>query len=363
MKVCVLGLRGIPGVAGGIETHCEQLYPRLARLRRQDDIIIVGRQAYIGNDARKLDTNLSVQPLPAARHSYFETITNTILGVFAARFRFGADLVHIHAIGPGLLLPLARLFGLKTVLTHHGEDYARSKWNGAAKRVLRIGEYMGVRFADAVIAVSPSVSARLKADFPARAERISYVPNGADHFGEQAALDETVLSRFGLEPDAYVVSVGRLVPEKGFHELIEAHRLSGIELPLVIVGSDAGSAYEARIRASADANVVFTGAQPHAAVAALLKHARLFVLASHHEGLPIAALEAMAMDAPLLVSDITPNRNLELPDANYFHVGDINDLSDKLIACIELRPRVKLQKQFRWDSIASRTSEIYDELK
>ena len=32
MKVVVIGTRGIPNIQGGVETHCEELYPRLAKM-------------------------------------------------------------------------------------------------------------------------------------------------------------------------------------------------------------------------------------------------------------------------------------------------------------------------------------------
>ena len=46
MKICAIGLRGIPDVMGGIETHCEHLYPRLAHLDEKLEIIVIGRSAH-----------------------------------------------------------------------------------------------------------------------------------------------------------------------------------------------------------------------------------------------------------------------------------------------------------------------------
>ena len=49
-KVCVIGLRGVPGVMGGIESHCEQIFPRLKRLSAEYDITIIGRRPYVGGE-------------------------------------------------------------------------------------------------------------------------------------------------------------------------------------------------------------------------------------------------------------------------------------------------------------------------
>ena len=44
MKIVVTGTRGIPGIQGGVETHCEELYPLIAD--KQHEIIVVRRPYY-----------------------------------------------------------------------------------------------------------------------------------------------------------------------------------------------------------------------------------------------------------------------------------------------------------------------------
>lgn len=65
---------------------------------------------------------------------------------------------HIHAIGPSLLTPLARLMGLKVVVTDHGPDYDRQKWGKIAKSVLRLGEKMGRMYANEIIVISSVIA-------------------------------------------------------------------------------------------------------------------------------------------------------------------------------------------------------------
>ena len=45
IKIIVTGTRGIPDILGGVETHCEELYPRLAN--NKYTITIVRRSCYI----------------------------------------------------------------------------------------------------------------------------------------------------------------------------------------------------------------------------------------------------------------------------------------------------------------------------
>lgn len=66
--------------------------------------------------------------------------------------------MHIHAIGPALLTPMARLLGMKVVFTHHGPDYDRNKWGTAAKTILKLGERMGTKYANEVIVISEVIN-------------------------------------------------------------------------------------------------------------------------------------------------------------------------------------------------------------
>ncbi len=51
MKIIVLGTRGIPNVQGGVETHCEQLFPRIVKLGCEVELIT--RKPYISRKERK----------------------------------------------------------------------------------------------------------------------------------------------------------------------------------------------------------------------------------------------------------------------------------------------------------------------
>ena len=164
-RVCVVGLRGIPGVMGGIESHCEQVFPRLKALSQQYDITIIGRKPYIPGGAYEYQ-GVRVVPLPALKNKYLEAISNTALAVFYARFALKAEILHIHGIGPALLGPLGRALGMKLVVTHHGRDFERQKWNAIAKAALRLGERCATAAANRIIVVSKSVTEELRRRHP-----------------------------------------------------------------------------------------------------------------------------------------------------------------------------------------------------
>jgi glycosyltransferase involved in cell wall biosynthesis len=358
VDLCVTGLRGIPGVMGGVETHCEELLPRVAALAPDLSIEVVGRKAFIP-DAPYDYRGVHVTAVTAPRRASTEAIASTFLAVLHAARR--SKMIHIHAIGPALLAPLARLLGLRVIMTHHGDDYDRAKWGRFAKAMLRLGERLGVRYAHQVIAVAPTLADRLKGQFPDKAGSIRYIPNGAPDLPDDLSTQQ-VLEQFGLQPKGYILAIGRLVPEKGFDYLVRAFRRLDQRRKLVIVGSDIhDSDFSRELLRQADQQVLFLGSQPRSVLRRLYEEADLFVLPSLHEGLPISALEAAACGTPMLLSDIVPNRDLGLEPRNYFPVADESALASALGRDAgEYAYDVEgLRRQFDWDGIAERTLEVY----
>ena len=146
MKIVVVGTRGIPNIMGGVETHCEELFPRIAK--KGFDVTLIRRKSYV-KDSRSEYKDVKLIDIKTPKKKSFEAIIHTFRAIWKAK-TIGADIVHIHAIGPALLTPMARLLGMKVVFTHHGPDYDRNKWGTAAKTILKLGERMGTKYANEV---------------------------------------------------------------------------------------------------------------------------------------------------------------------------------------------------------------------
>ena len=326
MRICVIGLRGIPDVMGGIETHCQNLYPRLARLDEALEITVMGRSGYAPSGEYD---GVRVCSLWAPRRKGLETFVHTPLALIYARLFLHPHVVHLHGVGPGLFAPLSRLLGFRTVATHHAADYDRPKWGPLGRRVLLAGERLLAGFADQIVCVNDAITRRLRSRYPRTNARAQTIRNGAPPRPSTHSADSDVLERFGLERGAYILAVGRLEPTKGFHDLIQAFkRARPAGKTLVIVGDTLGDdEYGQKLLSHRSKDIVVTGFQKTATLRLLYENAALFVLPSSLEGSPLVAFEALAAGAPVALSDAAANVEIGLEPELYFPVGNVDALT------------------------------------
>lgn len=353
MKICVIGTRGFPFIQGGVEKHCEMLYPQL----KNAEIIVFRRKPYVTESLAY--QNIRFVDLPSTKIKGFEAVLHSFLASLRA-IRIRPDAVHFHNIGPALFSPLIKLFKIPVVLTYHSPNYEHKKWGKLAKTILRFSEQIALKYADKIIFVSKFQQAKYPEWVLAKS---AFVPNGIDEPVISGKQDH--LEAYGLTPGKYILSVGRITPEKGFHTLVQAFRASEPEdVKLVIAGSmDHKSAYMEQLKALAgELPVVFPGYVFGEKLAQLYANAGLFVLASENEGFPLVLLEAMSYGRDVLVSDIPATHLVELPEQDYFPVGDHETLGKKLKerACAPSEKTYDLTA-FSWEKIGKQTMELLEE--
>lgn len=369
MKVVVTGTRGIPGIQGGVERHCEELYPLMQDEAHQ---FVVTRRRFYAPAACKPNESykgVAIKDISVSTNKYMEAFLHTFLSVLYAR-KIKADIVHIHAIGPSLCAPIARLLGMKVVVTHHGADYVRSKWGRLSKLALRLGEWCAVIFSNHLIVISKAIKNDIERRFPNK-KNIALIPNGLTHF-PQVSENTQYLRQMGIEGKRYILSVGRIVKEKEFHRLVEAFRLltskrKEEEIHLVIAGAaPSGDEYAdslIRMVREEEGHIHLPGFANKEQLACLYAHAALYVQPSSHEGLPIALLEAMSFRLPVLASNIEAHRELALPDDCYLNTHNAAEMAEameKQLYAHEAEGRVYDLSKYDWNRIAGATKEIYD---
>jgi glycosyltransferase involved in cell wall biosynthesis len=363
MRIMVLGLRGFPGLEGGVERHAEHLYPLLAR---QDcDVEVIVRSPYWTRGRDRVWQGIRFRPLWSPRRSGLEALIHSFIGVIYAAF-VRPDILHIQAIGPAIVTPLARLLGLRVVVTHHGPDYDREKWGRFARWVLRLGERAGMLFANERIVISNVIQSAVQSKY---GRKSTLIPNGV--IVPELPASTTALERFSLVPGRYILNVSRFVPEKRHEDLIAA--FTQVDLPgwkLALVGStEKPGPYVRHLMALAKGrdDIVFTGFQTGVALQELYTHAGVFVLPSSHEGLPIALLEALSFGLPVLASDIPANLEIGLGQERYFPLGDVAELAGQLRRSTSEgfeghkreAQRAWVRDHYDWDVIAESTRTVY----
>lgn len=360
MKIVVTGTRGIPNVMGGVETHCEELFPRM--VRRGFDVTVIRRSNYVKDNLKEWN-GVKLVTIPSPKMKSFEAIIHTFRAINEAK-RMGANVLHVHAIGPALLVPYAKLLGMKVVFTHHGPDYDRDKWGFAAKTMLKLGERMGCMFADDVIAISNVIKDIINKKY-GRTKNVHLIYNGVS---EPDLCDyPEYFEELGIDRGMYILGMCRFVPEKNLHHLVEAFTrikdLYADNIKLVLAGdSDFEDSYSLGLKEMAKKNgIVLTGFIKGRKLHSLLANCRCYCLPSSHEGLPIALLEAMSYGVKVVVSDIPANLEVGLPQEDYFHCGDVDELSGKLkeIMAQPLQHVDYDMSKYDWENIANQVANVY----
>ena len=359
VNIFVFGTRGIPDIQGGVEKHCEELY---SAMPENFFVTIFRRKPFLNKDDSTRYNQIRFIDLPSTKIKGFESFYHSFLAATYCIFH-RQDIVHVHNIGPGIFIPLLKLFRRKVVLTYHSANYEHDKWNWFAKLILKIGEKFALNCADAVIFVNKDISQKIGAKIQ---KKSFYIPNGVKFIERSEQTD--FLTKNDLIPQKYILAVGRITPEKGFDYLIDAFlSLPDKTFKLVIAGDvDHITSYSKMIydKVQEQDRIVMIGFVKGEELRQLYSHARLFVLTSYNEGFSLVLLEAMNYKLNVLVSDISATRAVILQDGFYFRAGDKEDFLQKLSQQLS-KPYSFVDynlSEYQWENVAEQTAEIYQQL-
>jgi len=361
IRVAFIGGRGVGSKYSGIETYYEEVGKRLAAMGHQ---VTVYCRTYFTPPGREHD-GMRIVRLPTIRSKHLETVLHTLLSTVHVLVQ-PCDVVHYHALGPALFSFIPRLAGKKTVVTVQGLDWQRKKWGCIASAVLRVGERAAARLPDQTIVVSQVLRQHYLAMHGAET---AYVPNGG--VLRERRLPEQILD-WGLEPDRYILFLGRFSPEKGCHLLVEAYEKLQTDVKLVMAGAASYcDDYRRRLRAHAGEKIKILDWVSGEVLDELLTNAMIFVLPSDVEGLSLALLDAMGAGLCVLASDVPENREA-VADAGFtYQSGNVADLADRLrflIANPAVREaagraaKKRVREHYQWSKVACEVERVYREM-
>lgn len=371
MKICMIGHKTVPSREGGVEIVVEELATRMAQ--SGCSVVLYNRKRSNKTSASeykgvKLKDVFTIDKKATDAIVYANIATN--LAIKEAK-KGNLDVVHFHAEGPCNFLykfgkpgSKKRSKMPKIVVTIHGLDWQRGKWNGIGSKILLRGEKQAVKYADEIIVLSRNNQKYFKDKY---GRETVYIPNGI--IPAETRKSEMIKEKWGLDENSYVLFLARLVPEKGVHYLIKAWKELKKEIKtekkLVIAGASSHSTdYYNRIKkmVADDDSIIMTGFVSGQILQELYSNACLYVLPSDIEGMPMSLLEAMSYGNVCLVSNI-PENTENIGDSCYiFEKGSVDDLKSKLIDLIDKKHvshgKAKLIRS--WDDIVIETLKIYE---
>lgn len=363
MKIAMFGHKSLPSRAGGVEIVVEELSTRMAALGH--DVVCYDRGT-ADTSGDMVYRGVKRKIVPTWDRKGWAAVTSSFFAAVCTAFS-DARTVHIHAEGPAFMCWLPKLFGKHIVVTVHGLDWQRAKWqHGLGAAYIRQGEKMAVRYADEIIVLSRNVQKYFLTTY---GRKTVWIPNGVNV--PQSRQADRIMSEFGLKKDSYILYLGRLVPEKRVHDLICAFRCVQTDKQLVIAGGSSDTddyCSELKALAQGDDRILFTGFVQGPLLSELYSNAYVYVLPSETEGMPLSLLEAMSFGNCCLVSDIPECREIVSTDAVIFPACNVQLLGNALqmlcdtpdlVARYRHNAKNRLMEMHDWDWITEKTLELY----
>ncbi|WP_242994438.1 glycosyltransferase family 4 protein [Butyrivibrio fibrisolvens] len=371
LHIAMIGQKRVPSREGGVEVVVWELATRLRdkghvvdcynryQKHKQPRHKVAGKPGLYVDDIRIIVVpTLNNGKLNAIVYAFFATI-RALFG--------GYDVIHYHAEGPCLMLWLPKLFGKKVIATIHGLDWQRAKWGNFASKMLMTGEKIAAKYADEVIVLSKNVQEYFKETY---GRDTHYIPNGISR--PVIRKPNLITKKYGLKGHDYIMTLCRIVPEKGIHYLLEAYKNIDSDMKIVVAGGFSNAAeYMEQIRrmAAEDPRVILTDFIHDQELEELCSNAYIFCLPSDVEGMSISLLEGMSYGRCCLVSDIDENIEVVGDKAVSFKKSDVEDLGNKVGFLIDHPETVEKYEnmaadyicdKYNWDKMTDATIELYN---
>ena len=291
-------------------------------------------------------------------------------GLSILRRRSRVDLIHAqqaHLQSVATLL-VARILGAPGLLTLHLR--VPRPLGGLRRLLLALTEWLAISTASKVIAVSQSVGE----SFGLR--EVLVIENGVNTTRFAPVVDREALRKsLGLGRLPTFVFAGRWSRTKGLDILLRAatgNALRNLDFRLLILGEparDEPGFIERTVPKPSEDRLRVVGRSSEEELPSYLSAADVFVLPSRMEGMPIAALEALACGVPLLVSDIPALKSLIAGSGAgwTFRSEDVGDLERVMLEILltgphperRIRAREEAIRRYSVDTMATRYLEQY----
>lgn len=363
MKIAYIAIKGIP-IGGGIEKYTEEIGSRL--VERGHEVVVYCSRHYGAKDG--LYKGIHLKTLPSINTRSLQKLSLAFISSFHQYLEPNIDIVHYHAIGPSVFCFMPRIIGRKTVVQSHGHEWMRAKWGWAGKSFFKLTEYAAMYFPNRITAVSNVLKDYYENHYN---REVLYIPTGIT---QPLKRKPNKIKSLGLKGDDYIFFAARHVEEKGAHYLIDAYQKIDTNMKLIVAGdAHHEDEYKALLqtKAAGNKNILFPGFVQGQLLEELFSNAKLYILPSEIEGLPISLLEAMSYGNCCVVSDIPENREALGECGFTFKNKDSIDLkrcieelleNEQLLESKKDAARQRVLDYYTWDSITTDFEKLYSKL-
>lgn len=359
------GFRTIPPRPGGAgsDKFAFELYPRL--VAKGCDLLAYTR-IYPGDlDIQpEFYEGIKLNPFKTINKAGFDTLLHSFKCTLNLLYKREIKYVHLHSGANSLwALPL-RIFGKKVVVTQFAMDWKRDKWPWYGKLFYLISNYLTAYIPNNVVFDNIFTKEYFEKKYN---KKFDFIPYGCEVPDPGDNID--ILSKIGVKKGEYFLFVGRFIPDKGIHLLVEAFEKLKTNKQLVLIGGSPNpDLYELKVKKTIDERIIFPGYVYGQDTNILMKNAYAYIQPSLIEGLSPVILTVMGLGTPLICSDIKENIFITKENALTFHSGNSDSLLMKLNEALEQPEyiktkaeigRIDVNNRFNWDKITEEYLEIF----
>ncbi|UCE75376.1 MAG: glycosyltransferase family 4 protein [Methanomassiliicoccales archaeon] len=277
------------------------------------------------------------------------------------------DIIHAHFTLSGLAAVFSQRIGRKRIiLTCHGSDINYIPESGMVRTI----SIHTLEKVNKIITVSYALKNKI-VDLGISQDKIVIIPNSVDtkRFSPRRTKSN------GFE----ILWAGRMVREKGLEYLFQAmieviDKIPDVKLILIGDGEQRKYLEKLAVKIGIRDNLHFVGIKEHSAMPDYMAQAKLFVLPSLSEGMPLTLLEAMSSGIPIVATKVGGIPEVVKNGENGILVppGDSKELSKAILRLMENKTlsdelgknaRKLIIDKYSLDSAARKTMKVYTNLK
>ncbi|RVU00298.1 glycosyltransferase family 1 protein [Mucilaginibacter limnophilus] len=358
LKVAILGTRGIPNHYGGFEQCAEYLARGFNK--RGYEVIVYNSH----NHPYKESTWNGVQII----HCYDPEFKIGTAGQFVYDLNCILDVRKRRDVDVILQLGYTSSSVWGRLLKNHGAvitnmdglEWLRTKYSKSVKRFLKYAEYLGVKFADHLIADSVGIQEYLKENYNAVS---TYIPYGAYNF---KAPNPKILDQYELQPYSFDILIARLEPENSIETILAGKASSNTNRKLLVIGNH-NTPYGEYLKSKFnDKSIIYLGSIYDINKLNNLRYYSNIYFHGHTVGgTNPSLLEAMASNSLICANDNPFNKYILKENGLYFtDAADVTRVLDSHVKTDEkFKPllannRDNIGEYYSWDTIVDQYAEL-----